>query len=83
MSEASEYQSANSKLAPLHDAIINTKYSDALSLNIVRGLINNGAHVEERDKRGKTALFFAVERKKLKVIEYLLSIGANVNCVTN
>lgn len=77
------HQSTASGPTSLHDAILKKNYPTEMSLDLVRRLISNGADVEEKDKRGRTALFCAVERQKLEVIEYLLSIGANVNCITN
>ena len=46
---------------------------------MVRALIQMGAHVDEVDERGRTALHRAVKRGHLGVVGVLLKLGANVN----
>ena len=45
----------------------------------VKYLISKGANIEEKDKRGKTALDYAYERGSNSIIEYLTSQGAHVH----
>jgi hypothetical protein len=42
----------------------------------VQQLIASGVAVNMADASGKTPLFYAQEKKRRKVIEYLVSVGA-------
>ena len=62
----------------LHFVIKNCKES----LNIVKNLVEQGADVNVKDYRYKTALHHAVEAKSLEIVKYLVEHGADVNCKT-
>ena len=63
----------------LHFVIKNCKEE---SLSIVKSLVEQGADVNVKDYRNKTALHYAVEAKSLEIIKYLVEHGADVNCKT-
>ena len=45
----------------------------------IKDLIQRGANVDEKDRRGKTPLFFAVCGGQREIVEFLLSNAADVN----
>jgi ankyrin repeat protein len=48
-------------------------------VNVARVLIPRGANIEYPDVRGRTPLFHAATFKRYEFVEYLASVGANVN----
>lgn len=49
------------------------------NVQVLRSLLNAGAVLDMTDKKGQTALFFAVRRTHIKKVEYLLKEGADPN----
>lgn len=49
----------------------------------VRALLDGGAEIEAREKRGATALITAAEHGHSQIIQLLLDKGANVNATSN
>ncbi|RJE20700.1 Ankyrin repeat protein [Aspergillus sclerotialis] len=50
---------------------------------LVMALLDHGAYVDRRDRRGRTALFFAVEGGSLAAARTLLESGSDVSAVDN
>lgn len=48
----------------------------ARSLEIARLLVENGANLDLQDNWGRTALMYAVSENRLRIVEYLISVGA-------
>ena len=48
-------------------------------LPVVRGLLADGARIEARDQRGRTALLAATHRNRVEVARFLIQEGADVN----
>ena len=76
--DANAYYDAGINGGTLHFVIKNCKES----LNIVKNLVEQGADVNLKDYRNKTALHYAVEAKSLEIVKYLVEHGADVNCKT-
>ncbi len=49
------------------------------SYNMVKALLNSGAKVNETDKEGKTALYYAIQEGNNPLIFLLLSLGARLD----
>ena len=49
----------------------------AKSTAVLEALLNNGADINEKDKMGGTAIFFAVCEQRADAVKYLLEKGAN------
>ena len=54
---------------------------EANSAEKVKLLVARGAQVNTRDKEGRTALMFAVDRGDVEVVEALLQAGADASVV--
>ncbi|MFN3006330.1 ankyrin repeat domain-containing protein [Mycolicibacterium wolinskyi] len=52
-------------------------------LDVLRGLIREGAEVNARDDAGWTALHFAADRGNLDIAEELVRAGDDVNATNN
>ena len=74
-----EHHDADKNGDTLHFFIKNCKEE---SLSIVKSLVEQGADVNVKDYRNKTALHHAVEAKSLEIVKYLVEHGADVNCKT-
>lgn len=48
-------------------------------LVVVRGLFREGARIDARDQRGRTALLAATHRNRVEVARFLIQEGADVN----
>jgi ankyrin repeat protein len=67
-------------LSPTQDAdAILMKAASRGDLKKVRRLLGNGAQVNGRDSRGKTALHFAAQSKNVLVVDALVQAGADAN----
>ncbi|TGK78176.1 ankyrin repeat domain-containing protein [Leptospira montravelensis] len=66
-----EYQS----LPELHKAVIS---SDMAKIKI---LVSAGVNLEEKDKKGETALFYALDNNRINIARYLIENHADVNAV--
>lgn len=51
--------------------------------DISKWLIDNGANVNLKDDMGRTPLYFACQKAKVKIVEQLIASGADVNSKTN
>lgn len=51
--------------------------------DISKWLIDNGANVNLKDDMGRTPLYFACQKAKVKIVEQLIAAGADVNSKTN
>jgi len=51
-------------------------------IDIIEYLLNLGAHIEGKDKQGRTALFRALTQKCFDVVEYLIRRGASIHAQT-
>jgi ankyrin repeat protein len=49
------------------------------SLEFIRYLLNNGADINAKNKCGKTALIYAIQRQNIELILYLINSGASLN----
>lgn len=54
-----------------------------LRRSVVSMLIEHGANVNEKDKRGHTPLHWAAMKNEIKMAELLIAGGANMNAVNN
>lgn len=63
--------------------IINWSYQNLGRKNIVKILIENGADVNLKDKRGSTPLYWAAFRNNFEIAKMLLEKGADVNIKNN
>jgi ankyrin repeat protein len=45
----------------------------------VKLLVEHGVDINAVNKKGKTALMFAVESRQIRLINYLLEAGADIN----
>lgn len=61
--------SDNNDLTALHYAVLNSSSKQVL---IIRSLIEHGVNVNARDSEGKTALYYASEFGKSRVIPILI-----------
>lgn len=64
-----EYRS----LPELHKAVLNS------DIDLVKKLIQEGVNLEVKDKKGETALFYAVDQNKINIAKYLISKKAELN----
>ena len=48
-------------------------------LVVVRRLLADGARIDARDQRGRTALLAATQRNRVEVARFLIQEGADVN----
>ncbi|KOB87867.1 hypothetical protein PFDG_04255 [Plasmodium falciparum Dd2] len=63
----------SSGLTPLHYAC------DRGYIDIVKYLVNQGAHINVEDSYGDTPLHMAAYSEKLNVVDFLQSVGADIN----
>ena len=61
----------------IHDAVIEQR------IDMVEQLLKEGVQVDSRDGRGRTPLFYAVEKHNGEIIHLLLDRGANVLATDN
>lgn len=61
------------KLGPIHSAVLNSNKIELLNA------IKDGNDIEELDRDGRTALFYAVQSGSSELVSILISSGANVN----
>lgn len=66
-----------SQMTPLHVA------ASRSSVENMGRLLRNGASIEARDDKGRTALYFAAQRSGAGKISYLIANGADVNTRAN
>lgn len=69
-----EYQE-NRNLPELHKAVIQG------DLEKVKKLVTSGVNLEAKDKKGETALFYALDRNFANIARYLIQNKANVNVI--
>lgn len=67
-------------MSPTTDLIAATWDANA---DLVRGLLNGGASVNERDAGGRTALSYAAEAGMLNITSMLIDGGADANLADN
>ncbi|CAH1795379.1 unnamed protein product, partial [Owenia fusiformis] len=58
------------KHVPLHKAVLNDE------LTVVEAFLEAGCDIDKANHEGKTALYFAAERKKISIVKLLLKWGA-------
>ncbi|XDD45859.1 ankyrin repeat domain-containing protein [Leptospira sp. WS39.C2] len=63
-------------LPELHKAVLRS------DMDRIKQLINSGVNLEEKDKKGETALFYALDKNLVNIARYLIQNHADVN-VTN
>ncbi|TGM05371.1 ankyrin repeat domain-containing protein [Leptospira jelokensis] len=67
------HYSEHRSLPELHKAVLNS------DLEMVQKLNSQGVNLESKDKKGETALYYAVDQNKITIAKYLIQNKANVN----
>lgn len=75
-------QITGDKMTALHFAIIYIDDEDTL-ISVVSILLEFGAKIDAKDTDGRTALMHACERGSMRVVKYLVEMGADVNSVAD
>lgn len=57
--------------------------AERMHIETVKNLVEGGADLEQRNKKGETPLVYAIKNRRLEVVKYLVEKGADINAKSN